>query len=150
MTNSIDKSPNSTIYALFDTVSETNIQYFDSINDETAIRLIKQNARNPESFLYKNRKDLVLYRLFEYAPKTGESVLNRQPVFALSALPEYDETPFGLDKMEDYLKSVLQELSELKKDNIAMKKLQSDNQRLLKQGNVSFIDKLLKNSKENN
>ena len=146
----IDNSPNSVIYAIFDSVSQTNIQYFDSCNDDTAIRLVKQFARDPKSFLYQQRKDLTLYRLFEYAPKTGESVFNRQAIFALSALPEYDESPFGLDKLQGMLETLLHEVAELKKDKLAQIKLHDDNERLIKQARISFIDKLFKNNKEIN
>lgn len=148
MNEIIDNSPRSCIYAIFDVVSGTNIQYFDSCNDDTAIRLVQQNAKNPQSFLYKQRKDLILYRLFEYAPKSGETVLNREAIYNLSALPEYDEKPFGIDKLEDYLKQIMQTINELKQYNNTVVKLQEDNDRLRKQANVSFIDKLFNNSKE--
>lgn len=136
-----DYSPETNIYALFDSVAGSNVQYFDSCNDETAIRLVQQLAKNPNSFLYQHRKDLQLYRLFEYVP-SGESVLNRTMIYSLTALPEYDETPFGLDKIQSILTNLQSEVSDFKKYIKLNEMVEASNNRLKKQGNVSFVDKL--------
>lgn len=149
MTNLQDNSPSTSIYAIFDSVSGTNVQYFDSCNDETAIRLVQQNATNPNSFLYKQKEDLALYRLFKYNPKDGDSVLCRELIYSLSALPNLPDKPFGLDAVEIQLNELIKVVADLKSLDALNKKLEVDNIRLKKQANVSFIDKLFKGKDDN-